>query len=486
MIEEKQAGGQAGSGITKLEMLLFIVILTLIALSSVMVLRLMNDKPVFPAGESYYNLRMGGSLAEDRGLSSDPLQGQQYSANAFHFLIAGLLSISSADNVAIFLPIILGVLSSILFFVLLTRLGFSDRNAVFSMLILLFTPAFIVIFSSLQTLGFAIFLSLLAMVLIVDDKHRWLMIPGILCLGVLALTSLAAFAITLALTVTLAYLENSSPKRIALLIAGPSALFLALGIAIGWRTMSFSALGFHTLDLKNSLSILGATLGLDIFLVFLFLTGFIVIWSKHPENRLTHLLSLLLAALSFVNSPALAFSSIIMAVYCVVAINYFVHRKWELEVIRTGTMLLIICALVFSSVSQISALVNSQPDRSLRDAFLSIRSDDQTIVYTDQRYGFIAEFYSMKRSLLDDNSYARSDNAELTSAYSALFNSSRIKDAEPVLKQYNISFIVISPQMKEELLEGREERILFVVRHSDSFVKRFDENGVEVWEYRQE
>jgi hypothetical protein len=259
---------------------------------------------------------------------------------------------------------------------------------------------------------------------------------------------------------------------------------IALFILVISSIYPLSLTGFHGFEFKNILSVLGADIGFDIFIIILFFAGFIILWNKNKEKRLMHLAVMAFIIFSFFNTPARAFSSFIITNYCVVAIIYFFKRKWELDIIRTGTLLLVLCSIIFSLINQVHVLVQAQPDLEMQEALVFLRKLDAGIVLSAENSGFIVEFYSGKQALLDKNSFLKPDYKETRQDADQLFTIPRLREAEPLIQRYNIRYILITPEMKEELWEGREEGLLLLVKNSESFFRKYDYMGVEIWEYR--
>lgn len=242
-------------------------------------------------------------------------------------------------------------------------------------------------------------------------------------------------------------------------------------------------LGFHAFAFKEVFSILNAQIGFDIFLIFLFLTGFILIWISDKERKLLYLPVLLLIIMSFFNLVARIYASLIIPVYCVIAITYLYKRKWDLQIVRTGTLLLVMCSLLFSLVNQANFLMNAKPDKQLFDALTSLRAMSKGKVLSLEENGFLIEYYSAKPAMLDSNSFLSKNYEALTEDSAWLFGSVRLIDAEPLLKQHELHYILITPDMKGELWEDREQGLWFLVKHSESFIKKYDQQGIEIWEY---
>lgn len=471
--ESRRVGRKSGN-------LLIAISIIILFLSLIMILRLVKDKPVFPRGESYYNLRIAESLKNSAFLSEDSLEGTEHYPNPYRHLITALLLIFNSEKALLFLPLVLGVASALLFFQLLSFIGVKLGAASSSLLILSFTPAYLVLFTGLYLTGFTLFLSLLVIVLL-NSKRVFLQITGIICSLILALTSVTGFALTI-LILLVFYLVLKKNLRV-LILSAIASITLVVFVSLSFRQLP-RVLGFHAFNFKDTLSLLGAQLGFDIFLLLIFLIGFIVVWVRADNKRFLHLGVLALFALSFFNTLARAFTSFIIAYYCAVAINFLYKRKWELGIIRTGTLLLVLCSLAFSAANQMNLLVSAQPDSSLAEALISFKDLEQGRTLADEPSGFLIEFYAGKEAWLDDNSFLFKDYKEKQRVANTLFESVRIKDAEPFLNQSGIRYILITPAMKEELWENNEKGLWFLVKNSESFVKRYQKDDIELWEYK--
>jgi hypothetical protein len=449
-------------------------------LSLIIILRLAQAKPVFPQGESYYNLRIAQSLKASAFITKDPLEGTEYYPNPYHYLITALLLIFNSEGALLFLPLILGVASALLFFKLLSLIGVKLGEASYSLLILSATPAYLILFTGLHLEGFILFLSLLVIILLTSQR-AFLQILGIICSLILALTSLAGLTLTI-LVLLVFYLALKKNLKLLILSTIVSIILVVL-VSLSLRQLP-RVLGFHAFNFKDTLSLLGARVGFDVFLLLIFMIGFIVSWIRADNKRLLHLSVLAIFALSFFNTITRALTSFIIAYYCAVAINYLYKRKWELGIIRTGTLLLVLCSLAFSAANQMNILVSAQPDSSLTEALIFFRGLEQGRALTDEPNGFLVEFYAGKEAWLDDRSFLFADYQERQRVANTLFESVRIKDAEPFLNQSGIKYILITPRMKEELWENNDKGLWFLMKNSESFVKRYEKNDIALWEYR--
>lgn len=464
----------------------FGLMLIVVVLSLVIITRLAQDNPVFPNGESYYNLRIAESLNQDFSLKQDPVQEKLYEANPYHYLLAVLLIIIPVELLSIYLPLLFGILCGFIFYKLMIRIGVKPKSAAYSLIVLSVTPAFIVLFTGLYVLGFSILLSLLTLLLALQKKKS----PQPLCIFfctlvfiLLALTSLIGFLLTIIMLLLLSLVLKKRIKSLFIPIGIP----VLLGILLTFFTSYVpQVLGFHKFAFQNILSLLKAAVGFDLFLIVLFITGFIVVWVNNNDNkdyRLYHLAVLILFVFSFFNIVLRAYVSFIITFYIIVAITFFFNRKWDSEIIKKGTLLLVLCSLVFSLINQASILVDAEPDKEMQQALVFFNGLSKGKTFALEQDGFLIEFYSNKNVLLDSNSRLASDYKDIKNDSSNLLTLVRLKEAESILDMYNIRYILLTPYMKEELWENQRQGLWFLVRNSDTFIKKYAEEEIEIWEY---
>jgi len=456
----------------KAGLLLIALMIICVFLSLTLILRAYHGKPIFPTGESYYNMRMANSLVYNGVTTQDPLQETYYAPSPYHFFLSFFLFVFNSYSVLWFIPIFLGLASALLFFRLLTIMGAHKEQAFYALLILAVTPVFIVVFTGLYLLGWLIFLSLLSFALL-TSKRKMPRMVGMLCFIILALSSLVGFIIaSMVFLMMLILMKRKLNALIAPAIASLAAVIIMRE-------------GFGAFDFKETLSLLGANIGFDLFLLLIFFIGFVVLWSRSKSTRLIHLSTLLLVMLSFFNSIARAFASFIIAYYCVVTLTYLYNRKWSLDIIKTGTMLLVLCSLVFSLVNQVNLIVTAQPDALFVKSLMFLDTLEPGRVLTDESYGLLVEFYSDNNVLLDGNSIQfTKDYARRKDDSQTLFNSARLIEAQPLLEEYEIRYVLITPGMKEQLWDNNERGLWFLVKNSESFEKRYLEEGIEIREYK--
>jgi len=446
---------------------------------------------IYPNGESYYHLRIARDIAQDPFLEEDSVQETSYYPTAYHYMLAFLMLLTSESFTAYYAPVLFGIAFAVLFMWLLTALGFSRNNAATATFLLIVTPAFLVSFSTLSQAGFTAMLSLIVISLYFE-KNYWdapwkasgkiFFSISIFFLMILAITSLVGFAITLALMAVLSVFHNRNIST-TLFAATPSfLLFIPLSIFTDYLSMEWRSMGFHLFSFREVFTIFGSELGLGFFLLLLYFTGLVIMWGWIRHLRPFHIFSLLLVAVSLFNPLLRVYSSLVILVYAVIAIKHLYYTRWELEVAKTGTVILLVCALVFSSLSQVTAIVKAEPGPGAVQALDRLSALPPGIVFSSPEYGFIIQEHSKKKTLIDDNSRFGVDYQIRLLQYNSLLNTSRLKDAEPLLNATGITYFLITPDMKERIWHGKEKDLLLLLKNSARFdLVNANEEGFEVW-----
>jgi hypothetical protein len=160
--------------------------------------------------------------------------------------------------------------------------------------------------------------------------------------------------------------------------------------------------------------------------------------------------------------------------------------KWQIDLIKTLTIILIICGLIFSTLSYINRVATAPPTKemvlSLEWLKENTASDDIILSYYTKGNWITA--IAERPVILDSQTdYTPDLNARFNDT-NTTFYSRNLETAKSVLDRYNIRYIYIDQEMKQGQVWTREEQgLLFLFRNSETFKKIYDKNSIEVWEY---
>jgi hypothetical protein len=474
-------------------MVFFSIFFIAIILSSIIYIRELRGYAPYPNGESYYNLRTAQEISKDPLYDKDQLQDRDYYASAYDFVLAICILLVGIKNTIYLGPIIIGVFTAIFFYRLLVNLDFPRSNANFSMMLLAVTPSFLVLFSNLYEEGFVVFLSILALSLYFE-KNYWdspwkpsgkiCFALSIATLVLLSVVSLLGFLMTATFTLFLSIFKNRNLKSFLFSMTLPFLMLILLGVFTNYLLFSIKNTYFHYFEISDLFSLFGAKFGFDIFLFLLYGTGLIIIWGHVKSLRAYHLLSLLLVLLSAFNHLILIYSSILLTVYCVFSIKYLYYSRWELDVVKTGTVILLICALLFSCINQVNTIINEAPGYDAMEILDVLERMPPGTVLTEPEYGITVQYFSHKKTMLDESRSSERESSVIFDDYNYILSLVRVNEAEPMLKKYGIKYIFVTPELKENRWRGKEQELLLLLRNSDKFkLIASTESGFELWAY---
>ncbi|MDP7506673.1 MAG: hypothetical protein QF362_04495, partial [Candidatus Woesearchaeota archaeon] len=152
-----------------------LALVCLIILSTPLILRKVNGNDTFPGSFSYYHARMAREIVEsDNILKHDNELSEDYRFNPYHpFLgfFAGFMGIESASKI---IPIILGMLSFLVFYLILKNLKINLLNRLMILGILALSPVYVYTFSISSPFSLVILLDLLGLYFFFKRKKVFL------------------------------------------------------------------------------------------------------------------------------------------------------------------------------------------------------------------------------------------------------------------------------------------------------------------------
>jgi len=250
----------------KLKLLGFlsVFIISILVLVIPLGIRYAHGDPLFASGSTYYNMRASEDLSS--GFVFDNLQGKPHKLSFFHYLLYPLINLLGENNLFI-IPIILGVLSSVLFF-LVCELFFDDeRGAIIAGVAFVLSPIFIYLFTSLTPYTFATPLFLLFVYFFLIKNNL-----SILFLAFLSITNFSFFVLSVILVAFESFYHKSKNFFLINLIPSIVSLFIFLHFFHNFVDFELLSPSFSSFFIS-----FGAKIGVAFFYLFLGLLGFFII-----------------------------------------------------------------------------------------------------------------------------------------------------------------------------------------------------------------
>ncbi len=442
-----------------------ILVLAIIMISLPLHLRFSQDNNTLAGTEPYYHERMAKSLSNGIPTTDDAIvNGRPYILHPYHFLLTATYNIAG-QAAFILVPALLAFASTIFLWLLLRKLQITKHIQPWILLVYALSPPLI----ATGTLGtpYAFILTLLL-------AGSWLMFTTWWILGVaffiIAAYSGMIYTIAAILTLTILIILKPKNKHTTITLFPVSILLL---------------LDYYPLNVPQQtgllqyLSDIGGTYGLSIFALLLAIVGATTLWSHKKAYYSVFAIIILIFLISFFLPELLILANVLVSIVGGVALSKLATRKWELKFLREATLLVLFCGLLFSGIAHAVTIASAQPDSTFFDSISNIKAGT---ILSHQDYGFWIEYAGHKA--VTDTLWKYLPEAEEQHGDAAiLLASTDVTEINQLLDKYNITYILVTSEMKHGLTWEREEQGLeFIVENSESFKRIETQSSIGLWQ----
>jgi|SRR3989344_4713604 len=423
---------------------------------------------VLIGGESYYNLRLANDFSNYDELSF---------GGRYFYGESGYIKFLSFNPwfFSISLPILFGIGSFILFYLIVEKLMGELRNIASALLLI--SPGFLLLFSSSSKYCAAIFFFLLGMYFLLRRMFisAWLIV---LIVGL--------FSIFLSILFFIVMLFIGYRRFLFSFIIG---LGLLLEILLQFRYAfyeniwnfgffnSFSLSGFFS----SSISEFGGIIGL--FFILLSLIGIYVVYKDGFVYFLVYSGMGLLFTLSFYFDFLYFLLNIFIVYLSAVGLMKLVGYKWGDFVLKRVVVLIFIFGMLFSFIVTIERLDDAKPSRGFLEAMDFLYEWDRgQVVFSHFDRGHYLSYAGMK-NVMDSHFYFGGNVEGRLVDSMFLFRSVYIADAEVVLNKYNVRYIWIDGSLIDGLWGRDDIQLLWLLEYSDRFSLIFENEEVKIYQY---
>jgi len=469
-------------------MLLFLLLSALIVLGVTPVVRTVNYDGLMVGPEAYYHTRIINTIAEHGLISEDTLvyKGRPYVFNLYHLSLAGISRITGFKTVALFSPILLGLLSIMFFYLILTELNVKSIVKTVTLFVFLLMPVFIQTFSSLNPESFIIFLQFLSIFLFLKTRHLILRSLTVVIFLLISFFGILQTVVVLAVVIALSFRKKHLyPKHtiFMVLITLVSAIILNIYI-FGNTALQYRYAEFLISDI---IFVFGSAHGLSLFAVILAGMGFIINWKFKTRNFMIMAFSLFLLLSSlYIDYSVLLVLGVFVAFMGALAVDRILHRKWEFVLLRNLTVLALFCGIIFSTLSYLDVPITEEPTLESKNSLLWLKDNAlvRKTVFSHYSNGFCIQYFANSSVLLDTNLGSIPDFTQRVDDSIDLFYSRNLGNTTSILDKYEVSHIFITPEMKNGLVwHEEEEGLLFLFRNKEHFENIYNKDGYEIWGY---
>jgi hypothetical protein len=474
----------------KKRLFIYAVVALFIVLTLPSFIRFYHSNDSLIGSESYYHFRAARELLKHGSYNffSPPQDIQDisyspraYSFNPYQYLLvytSKILSLSTASRIV---PFLLGVITLLLFNLILRNFVSERYKRHIALLLLVTSPAFIYTFTVSNPHSAAITLSLLGFYLFLK-KSRIEFILSVFCFVIVSLFSL--FNTVLVLLVLLAYILTKKAQHNRFFVV----LFI-MAIFSFARKFEFFYNYTYTpyIDLVGNLfSDLGGVIGFGIFSIMLAIYCVVTDWDEKSGFVYFFLISLLLLlSVSVIGNFANIYLMFFVSVAAGLGFVRLYESEWSVQFMKSLALLVLVCGLLFSTFSFITRLSSIEPDSEFIASldWLGSNTFKDGFVLSHYDNGYLISTIARNPVLVDSLSAYGYDQKFLYKVQDTLFYSRKIKDTKQLLDAYKIKYVFITPEMTSGLVWTRpDEGMLFLLKHSSVFNRVYNSSGIDIYE----
>ena len=458
----------------------FLFILAILIISITPIIRSISNKPLLIGEKPYHDIRMSQAILE-KGLNfKDPLvfENKEYSAQPYHLLLIPFIYFLKPNLTFLFFTYFTGILSLLLFFLVLKEFKIKRKQTILTLLIFILSPAFIYSSGTLNEFGLSICLLLLGTLLFLKEKFFKTTIFIFLIATILNLFNAL---VIIFLLLFLSEIDPTKKRNINLTIA---YILLTTFIYYIYNFFNINLLKLLTKgSLMHFVSDLGGPIGLSVFTLILGIIGIFITWDHKQQLKNIYYLILLLIIASLYFEHANIYLNIIFSIFAGIAITKIIYMKWDVKGLKTLTTLLLLCGLLFSTISYIERFSVSEPSKELKESLEWFNKNaEKGIIFSHHSKGYWITYFADNQVLTDSTFFYENPTQKIADS-SLLFNSQNIKEIKTILDKYSIKYIFIDPKMKKGQVWTKKQGLWYSFRNSETFNNLYNKDQIEIWEY---
>lgn len=421
-----------------------------------LLLRLKFQQGLLFGEESYRNILLSQSITASSQVTP------------FHVAVSTLGQYIGLEVAAELLPIIIGAISALLFFLIVKKLEPDFSISVLALLVFSTIPATMYVFSASVPDSMALLIVLFAFYL---SLFRNLIGRLLSLMATFLLLYFGTFPFLLSIIILVSAFMKDRGRQLIFI----SLLFIAAisSWVYGAVSPSMDFSGFFS----NIVADFGGLYGLGLFHLMLTVVGIIVLWPHRLTARPMYFSAIfLLGAFGIFGSRIIIYSAFFVAFFSAVAIRWLANFKWESVMIKRFTIFVVAFSLLFSTVSYLERISSMEPTPQLVSGLDWLKQQPKGITLSDPSNTFWIEYFAGKDTVAKPG-----DN---DANISRLFASRSLQFTNETLYSSGVNYIWIDPSMKSGKVWAKpEEGMLFLFRSNVTFLKLDERFGIETWEY---
>ena len=450
-----------------------LALITALVVLSPLIIRIISGQPVVIGEESFYNLRVS------HGFFDKPLNDYNI-LNPYHILLTpfsflGLFGI-------IILQLALGLASAFTARKILKKMGFSSEKTYIILAFFVLSPPFIYAYTHLTYHSFSLLLMLLSILFInklacAENSSRKVKVLASITFLLLGMFSLvhSLFVVFIALVYFISKRDKSKPMAESMQNFYIS-LFSLVGSGLFFLINQPDKLLFYVEFIKSPglgfFSDLGAEAGFGIFTMLMLVFGFFSSWRDKEKHYLAYSGLFITLATSIVFERFInIYANIFVSYFAGIGFYEIIKSEWNVKEIKNFTILLVLCGMLFSTISYSKNITLGFPQADLIEA---VKHSDG-VVLAHPKYAYLLEYYGKTAYINRKNFY------DVVNDFNNIIESSNLEMLKKTLSSQNIDSIIITEEMKEVYWHGKETRLLLLLKNTKTFIKVYDNNSTQVY-----
>lgn len=240
---------------------------------------------------------------------------------------------------------------------------------------------------------------------------------------------------------------------------------------------------FDSSTVSHFITDFGATFGFSMFMIALAVVG---LFRFYKRRHLFFIFCMLIIIfLSFFYAELKVYANFELAFLSGLAVAFLINRNFDLPSMRDFSIILVMCGLLFGTVSYIDRAVQFPPSAELRDALIFIRDNtsESSVVFSDIENGFWIYQISKRRPVTDKNMLKNPDYFQYINKSTETLYSWDIRKTRTLLQDLNTTHILITDAMFEGIWQKPDQGLHSLLKNNETFKKLYQVNTTEVWQF---
>jgi hypothetical protein len=229
----------------------------------------------------------------------------------------------------------------------------------------------------------------------------------------------------------------------------------------------------------------GAVKGLPILVIVI---GLIGLYKYYKENRWILFCFIVgITTLGFEKGLGVILIGCSLIYYTFKIIELLILKKWELDSIKTISIYMVFCGIIFSYVSGINMMATHKFDNpQLLDGFdwIKTNTDRYDKVFISPKFIGKVEYRVGHGILPYTVNNVKGDEIDINDDYNKIIHSRNIDETKALLERNNVSIVIITPDIKVDFkLKSDSDGILFIVQSYNVFKEVYRNDFLTIYKY---